>query len=147
MPTAPITRADVVAEALSWLGTPYHHLADVKGAGVDCAMLLVRVYAALGLIPADTDPRPYSEQWHLHHGEEMYLGWLQRHARFTDSPQPGDVAVWRFGRTYSHGGILVEPATVVHALKDSRIVKLHRVDEYPLHGRAVQYYTLFTPAP
>ena len=37
-------RAAVVAEARSWIGTPYHHAADVKGHGVDCAMLLIRVY-------------------------------------------------------------------------------------------------------
>ena len=43
-------RAAVVAAARSWIGTPYHHAADVKGVGVDCAMLLVRVYSDLGLI-------------------------------------------------------------------------------------------------
>ena len=45
-------RVAVVAAARSWLGTPYHHAADVKGrkGGVDCAMLLVRVYCDLGLV-------------------------------------------------------------------------------------------------
>lgn len=31
-----LQRAAVVAEARSWIGTPYHNCADVKGAGVDC---------------------------------------------------------------------------------------------------------------
>jgi cell wall-associated NlpC family hydrolase len=31
-------RAAVVAEARSWLGTPFHHQGRVKAAGVDCAM-------------------------------------------------------------------------------------------------------------
>jgi cell wall-associated NlpC family hydrolase len=43
-------RAAVVAEAKTWIGTPYHHAADVKGHGVDCAMLLVRIYGDLGLV-------------------------------------------------------------------------------------------------
>jgi cell wall-associated NlpC family hydrolase len=36
-------RAAVVAEARTWIKTPWRHMADIKGAGVDCAMLLVRV--------------------------------------------------------------------------------------------------------
>jgi cell wall-associated NlpC family hydrolase len=44
-------RATVVAEARSWIRTPYHNCADVKGAGVDCGMLLVRVFVDTGLMP------------------------------------------------------------------------------------------------
>ena len=54
-------RQRIVEEARSWLGTPYHHQAMVKGAGVDCAMILVAVYRAVGLIPAGFDPRPYPQ--------------------------------------------------------------------------------------
>ena len=52
-------RAAVVAAARAWIGTPYHHMADIKGVGVDCAMLLVRVYCDLGLVE-HFDPRPYT---------------------------------------------------------------------------------------
>jgi hypothetical protein len=34
-----IARARVVAAAREWIGTAHHNLADVKGAGCDCAML------------------------------------------------------------------------------------------------------------
>lgn len=34
-----------VAEAITWLGTPYHHQGRVKGVGVDCGTLLCEVYA------------------------------------------------------------------------------------------------------
>ncbi|MDO6044547.1 hypothetical protein Q4P48_08410 [Neisseria gonorrhoeae] len=51
MPSETDLRARIVEEARSWLGTPYHHHAMVKGAGVDCAMLLVAVYGAVGLLP------------------------------------------------------------------------------------------------
>ena len=35
-----------VAEALTWLGTPYHHhQGHVKGIGVDCGTLVFEVYA------------------------------------------------------------------------------------------------------
>ena len=68
-------RARVVAEARRWIGTPYQHLGDVHGVGVDCAMLLIRIFTDTGLIQP-MDPRPYSHQWHLHRSEERYLGWL-----------------------------------------------------------------------
>jgi hypothetical protein len=44
-------RAAVVKEALTWLGTPYHHHARVKGVGVDCARLLCAVYEASACVP------------------------------------------------------------------------------------------------
>ena len=37
------SRAAVVAEAIAWLGTPYHHRARIKGVGVDCAQLALGV--------------------------------------------------------------------------------------------------------
>ena len=45
-------RFAVVAAARAWLGTPYHHAADIRGVGVDCAMILVRVFCDLGLVPS-----------------------------------------------------------------------------------------------
>lgn len=107
----------IAAEALSWVGTPYHHQADVKGRGVDCAMLLVRVFVDTGIVPA-FDPRPYTPDWYMHRDEERFLGWI---SKFGDpvpegSPlEPGDVALYKFGRCVSHGGIVVEPGIMVHA--------------------------------
>jgi cell wall-associated NlpC family hydrolase len=136
-------RQSIVDEAISWLGTPYHHCGAIKGAGVDCAMLLVGVYQNCGYTPLDFDPRPYSTQWHLHRSEELYLQWLTAaRAQPTGTPRAGDVAVWRFGRTYSHAGILVGEDRVVHALKDTGCVTLHQLSEQPLAGRAVKYYTV-----
>src|SRR5437660_5143962 len=44
-------RGLVVAEAETWLRTPYHHMARVKGAGADCLTLLAEVYEKAGVIP------------------------------------------------------------------------------------------------
>lgn len=120
----------VVAAAHSWLGTPYHHCANVKGVGVDCAMLLVEVYKSAGLIPLDLDPRPYSPEWHKHRDEEAFLGWLKDCGDELDTPIAGDVVVWKFGRAYSHGGIVVgEGGEIIHAYKDARIVTLGNMSE------------------
>src|ERR1700691_1077881 len=69
-------RRRFIAEAFSWVGTPFRDCADVKGpnGAVDCAMLLVRCAVDAGMIPADFDPRPYQPQWLLHRDEERVLG-------------------------------------------------------------------------
>jgi len=140
-------REALVAYALSWVNTPYHHLADVRGAGVDCAMLLVRLYVDTGLLPP-FDPRPYSPQWHQNRTAEAYLSWLDIHGSITDNPLPGDVAVWRWreDRPYSHGGILVEgdstSGIVVHALRPAGRVCRQSINEAPLHGKSVRWYTV-----
>ena len=203
-------RAAVVACARQWLRTPYHHRGRVKGAGVDCAMLLAEVYAEAGLVAPLAIPH-YPPDWHLHRDAERYLGVLLDHAveyvpvdaipqgeairagalrrphpeprtsplrRFApqaevreskDAPRddgesvalhpppipsasrgacayqasartlgpnmpggmfggatgggelltrailPGDIALWRFGRCFSHGAIVVDWPVVIHA--------------------------------
>ncbi len=116
-------RAAVVAAARSWIGTPYHNCADVKGAGVDCGMLLVRVFVDTGLCPP-FDPRPYPVDWHLHRAEERYLAFLLERCAEVVAPLPGDIMVLRYGRCYSHGGIVTRaaPVTIVHAFHPARRV-------------------------
>ena len=109
-------RARVVAVARAWIGTPYHSCADIRGVGVDCGMLLVRVFCDLGLC-APFDPRPYASDWHLHRGEERYLGFVFDRCHERETARPGDVAVFRYGRCYAHGAIVtgLDPLTIVHA--------------------------------
>lgn len=141
-------RGRVVVEARAWLGTPYHHHARLQGIGVDCAHLLAAVFEAGGLVPPQ-ELGNYSPQWHLHHSEELYLQALQRAGArrlpFGSPVQPGDVLVWRFGRTYSHGGIAVTGGAdpeVVHAYIDRGVI-LSRLSEAPLSGRLYTHWSLF----
>jgi len=109
-------RAAVVAEARKWLKTPYHPMGDIKGAGVDCGMLLVRVFVDTGLC-VPFDPRPYASDWMLHRSEEKYLGFIFDRTAEVSAPGLGDVMVFKFGRCYSHGGIVtsLKPLRIVHA--------------------------------
>lgn len=110
-------RAAVVAAARSWIGTPYRQQGYVKGprGAVDCAMLLVGAYVEAGIFEP-FDPRPYPPTWFLHNSEERYLEWMTSLADEVEHPEPGDVLVWKFGRCFSHSGILLEDgASVVHA--------------------------------
>lgn len=135
-------RLAVVREALTWLNTPYHHRAHVKGGGVDCAWLLIEVYAAAGLIDR-FDPGEYPMDWMMHRDEERYLYWLEKFGHRVDTPQPGDAAVWRFGRTFSHGAIVVEWPTIIHARRKASIVTLDDAAQDERAGREVRFYTLF----
>ncbi|HWE72507.1 MAG TPA: hydrolase [Stellaceae bacterium] len=108
-------RQAVVAEARQWLRTPYHHMGRVKGAGVDCATLLAEVYARAGVVPSVAIPF-YPPDWHLHRDAERYLGFVVAHAgEIAGDPLPADIALWRFGRCFSHGAIVIDWPVVIHA--------------------------------
>lgn len=133
-------REQIVAEAQTWLGTPYHHQGCLKNVGVDCGMILVAVFHAVGLIP-QIDPRPYPHDWHLHRDDERYLGWLAQFGREVGQPELGDVVVWRFGRTFSHGAIYVGQNQIIHAYIGRGVV-LANMDEGELSGRDVKFFSL-----
>jgi cell wall-associated NlpC family hydrolase len=128
-------RAAVIAEGLSWIGTPFRDCADVKGPDgcVDCAMLLVRVHVDTGQLPP-FDPRPYPPSWLLHRDEEMFLEWIgaKLGGREVKEPRVGDVLVFKFGRCFSHGAILINSEEIVHAYVKSGIVHVSRLDEQEL---------------
>jgi hypothetical protein len=146
-----------IEEAFEWVGTPFRDCGDIRGpkGAVDCAMLLVRCAVVAGLIDKDFDPRPYSPRWHVHRGEEKFIDFLvalgcrelspprsggvarpaapraQRgeSAEGGDAPRIGDILVWRFGRCYGHGAILVNREEVVHAYGAARMCIVSRLDE------------------
>ena len=135
-------RERVVAEALSWLGTPYAHRQRLRGAGVDCAQLPLAVYAACGLI-TDAEVQPYAAQWHLHRGEELYLAHVEAlGGREVAAPEPGDLVLWRYGRTFSHGAILVAPGRVVHAVRGQGVVLADMDQDEDLRRRPARLFTL-----
>jgi hypothetical protein len=109
-------RIAIVREAMSWIGTPYRQQADIKGLKgcVDCSMLLVRCWVDAGIFKP-FDPRPYSPSWHLHKDDERYLEWLQTLAQEVDEPRAGDIVCWRFGRCFSHGGVMIDDLNAVQA--------------------------------
>lgn len=139
-----VTRAAIALEAFSWLSTPYHHSGRLKGIGVDCAMLPALVYHAVGLVPM-LEPE-YSPQWMLHHDEEQFLGWVRPHTReiARDEVKTGDMAMWKFGRTYSHSAIVIDPPTIIHAVAKNHGVILGNMDQdIDLTSRPVLFFSLF----
>jgi cell wall-associated NlpC family hydrolase len=139
-------RMAVVAEARAWLGTPYHHAARVKGAGVDCAMLPAAVYRAAGLIPEFAVVH-YPPDWHLHRDAERYLDIVARHATEIAAPTgPGDFVLYRWGRCFAHGAIVIAWPHIVHAVIHVGVV-LDRCDAGKLADRPRRFFTLWPAAP
>lgn len=111
------TRAEVIAEALTWERTPFHNHARIKGVGVDCAMFLAEVYHAVApdAVPR-IEPGYYPAGWHLHHDENRYINWLLKYTdEFGGPPLPGDIVMFKTGRAFGHGAIVIEWPNGIHA--------------------------------
>lgn len=138
-----VARAAVLAEAMTWIRTPWHHAARVKGAGVDCAQFLIAVYVAAGLID-DFSPDSYPPDWHLHRDEQRFMNNLMRYTERVDSPLPGDVAMFQYGRHAAHGSLVIEPdaPTIIHAWRDEGMVTITDLSTNPLRGRLAGFYRM-----
>lgn len=118
-------RSAVIAEAISWIGTPFHHAQATKGRGVDCVLSLIEWFAVPGVVER-FDPRPYPASWFLHRDEERYLDGIARYAdRLPDGvePLPADIALYHFGRCVAHGGLILDDTFIIHACAIARRVE------------------------
>ena len=122
-------RAAIVAEAKTWIGTPYLSNGMIKGrrGGVDCAMFPLAVYAEAGFIPKEFDPRPYSPQWHVHRNEETYVSYVLHFAKEVAAPPermplPADFVMFKIGRVSAHGAIVIAWPNVIHAVGNDRVI-------------------------
>lgn len=122
-------RAAVVAEALSWVGTPWHHQSRVKGAGTDCGNLVIAAYSGAGMIEA-FDPPPYPRDWHVHRDDEWFLRFVPTFARQIEEAVagPGDLILFKIGRVYSHAAIIVDWPQGIHASIQAQMVTLCDLD-------------------
>jgi cell wall-associated NlpC family hydrolase len=137
-------RQRVIEEAQSWLRTPYHTHARVKGAGVDCVWLLIEVYKTVGVVAPDFDPGTYDPEWFLHKTDEIYLAGVLAHAKQVETPQIGDVAMYRIGHTVSHGVIIVDTQPELYGIHASRPARnVERIELRAVDGKFHSYWDPF----
>ena len=117
-------RADIVAVARTWLGTPYHHQASLCGVGTDCLGLIRGVYRALYGYEAEQVPG-YSRDWAEAAGEETMVNAADRHLLRIDEAQinAGDVVIfrWRAGMVAKHAAIISGNDKMIHAIEGARV--------------------------
>jgi NlpC/P60 family putative phage cell wall peptidase len=113
-----ITRAAIVAEVATWIGTPYRHQASLKGVGCDCLGLVRGVWRAL--IGDEPEAMPgYSPDWAEARGAETLAEAGRRHLTpiAAEEARAGDVITfrWRANLPAKHVGILVADDRFAHA--------------------------------
>lgn len=137
-------RQQITAAARGWLGTPFHHEARVKGAGVDCLQLLIAVYGEVGLLPSITAEH-YPWDWHFHRSEERYLQGVAKYATQVPAPDAGDIALFKFGRCVSHAAIVLDWPRCVHAYFGHGVVEVDAEQGAELGGRLHSFWSVVMP--
>lgn len=115
-----VSSGRIVTSARSWIGTPYHHQACLKGVGVDCLGLVRGVWREIYGCDAETPPA-YSPDWAEADQTERMLAAARRHLIEVDAGAqlPGDVVIFRLKRgvVAKHAAILSGPGIMIHAME------------------------------
>lgn len=105
--------------ATTWLGTPYHHQAAVKGVGCDCLGLLRGVFSSVygdDIIKAPA----YPPEWGVVDDKELLLSAAKTHLieRTDGLIGRGDVLVFRVKHAASarHCGIALDAHNMIHSI-------------------------------
>lgn len=152
-------RQAVVAEALSWEGTPFHVASCAKGSGggVDCAGLVMATFAALGMVVPE--PLPNIDPRHASHNRRsLILEWLKGHPELCRDVSDqvtinerfgqkgilaGDVVCYRYGLCVHHCGIAISVVYTLQAVYPYGVTRFDMTG--PLFRR--QYQATFRALP
>lgn len=110
---------EIIAEAQSWIGTPYRHQGAQKHIGCDCLGLIRGVWENVYKSEPDI-PKPYSRDWAEQTVEEPMLAAARKYCGqelpFEDM-HVGCLILfrWQAGSAIKHAGILSEPHKFIHA--------------------------------
>lgn len=131
MSEQPMTREGLLQVVRTWIGTPYHHQARLKGVGADCIGELYGPATEYGF-PL-TDVEGYSRQ---PYGQKLIAELEQRLDRIPiEEAQPGDVLVfWFETKDYpAHVAWMADGQhgpNMIHTMEKTRRVVEHRINEW-----------------
>lgn len=119
-----VERAQIVAAARAYIGTPFVHQGRLCGVGIDCAGLVLGVAADLGMRAVEVSGYGRSPD------EDRFRSIVREHLDMIAWPEvlPGDVLTFQFVAE-QHLAIVatVSPCAIVHAFE-----KVGRCVEQPL---------------
>jgi len=115
----------IVAEAMTWVGTPYRHQGSRKGVGCDCLGLVRGIWRAVyGREPER--PGPYASDWAESGNGEPLLEAARRHCaeKGLNDAAPGDLIAFRWRNVHAakHLGIVVASDAFVHAYEGHSVM-------------------------
>ena len=136
----------IVSTARTWLGTPFHHQARLKGKGCDCLGLIVGVVNELGLTDAAGKKlSAYDEITYPKEPDGIYLieklTGLLTEVPIADA-RAGDLALFKVRENPQHLAILTDyegGLGMIHSFAPSRRVVEHRLDE-DWHSRLLKVF-------
>ena len=121
-----ISRNQILEEARSYVGTPYHHQGRLKGVGLDCSGLIVCVAKSLGLF--ESTIVNYSKR------QEYFTNILMVEIKKymieidVDDACPGDVLVfWMNARTKTPAHLAIKTERGIIQTFDDANKKLNKV--------------------
>ena len=126
---------NIVTQARTWMGTPFHHQARLKGKGCDCLGLIVGVVDELGLKDkngvalAAYDEVTYSREPDGAYLTEKLTGLLEEVP--IAEARAGDRALFKVRENPQHLAILTDyegTLGMIHCFAQARRVVEHRLD-------------------
>jgi len=136
----------IVQQARTWLGTPFHHQARLKGKGCDCLGLIVGVVDELGL--TDTNGMKLAAYDEITYPKEPDGSYLieKLTGLLTEVPiadaRAGDLALFKVRENPQHLAILTDyegALGMIHSFAPSRRVVEHRLDD-DWNGRLLKVF-------
>ena len=123
-----VTRAMIVAEALTWEGTRFHHQEACKGAGCDCKGLVYGVAKTFGLdaLAGYKDVKDYVRSVNGQRMRQLLNQYMNKKPKA--EAQAGDVLWLSFLMFPQHLGILLPGNFIIHASEPDGAVIRHRMD-------------------
>lgn len=148
-----VTVDDILAEALSWQGTPYRHQASCKGHGCDCLGLVRGVFTTFW--PLEATIPTYSPDWAEAGGSESMTEAANRYlvSKPIEERGPGDVLLFRYRPRFpaKHAGILLDQTHFLHAQHNSVVSRVSLSDwwlrriafvfSFPVNSRAKETHS------
>jgi cell wall-associated NlpC family hydrolase len=128
----------IITAARTWVGTPYHHQAQLKGVGVDCVGLILGVGKEAGFMGPDVDDRfaefdGYSRVPNprkMLKGMELFLDRAPFAWKPNTPPPPGSIGWFQWRDD------LPMHLAVIGETEDGRVTMIHA---YSLADRAVEH--------
>lgn len=120
------TREAIVQEARTWLNTPFHHQGRVKGAGCDCAGLVVGVAKNLKYQVNDVTNYAHTpDSYVFQQTVETHLDKINM-----SEVKKGDILTFSFLTEPHHIAIVtdIEPLYIIHSYSRARKVVEHILD-------------------
>ena len=115
----------VLAEAMTWIGTPYRHQGSLRGVGCDCLGLVRGIWRAVYGEEPET-PGPYTPDWAESGRGDPLIEAARRNCveKPASTGAVGDLVVfrWRAHHAAKHLGILLPEDAFVHAYEGHAVM-------------------------